>query len=193
MYINLILFRLNCQDFRRYFIDGKLGLNLYLKVSSIYFILIIKMHLTCEHDGTMYSQERLLFLRSLKETPNERLYHLLSWDKKHNSPLHTVVQVGFIKSHRRKPRVLCFLYFHIEWTINPCDDTLEATIWFIALDIRIYTDIMSFKLQFCYSKCLSQCQMRKLMSYESKTRKKYVIIGVFGVVITITEWQLGKL
>lgn len=35
--------------------------------------------------------------------------------------------------------------------------------------------------------------MRKLMSYESKTRKKYVFIGVFGVVITITEWQLGKL
>lgn len=103
------------------------------------------------------------------------------------------IQVGFIKSHRRKPRVLCFLYFHIEWTINPCDDTLEATTWFIALDIRIYTDIMSFKLQFCYSKCLSQCQMRKLLSYESKTRKKYVIIGVFGVVITITEWQLGKL
>lgn len=186
MYINLILFRLNCQDFRRYFIDGKLGLNLYLKVSSIYFILIIKMHLTCEHDGTMYSQERLLFLRSLKETPNERLYHLLSWDKKHNSPIHTG---GFYK----EPRVLCFLYFHIEWTINPCDDTLEATIWFIALDIRIYTDIMSFKLQFCHSKCLSQCQTRKLMSYESKTRKKYVIIGVFGVVITITEWQLGKL
>lgn len=35
--------------------------------------------------------------------------------------------------------------------------------------------------------------MRKLMSYESKTRKKYVITGVFGVVITIIEWQLGKL
>lgn len=35
--------------------------------------------------------------------------------------------------------------------------------------------------------------MRKLMSHESKTRKKYVIIRVFGVVITITEWQLGKL
>lgn len=149
MYINLILFRLNCQDFRRYFIDGKLGLNLYLKVSSIYFILIIKMHLTCEHDGTMYSQERLLFLRSLKDTP-------IFCHEIRNTTL-PFIQVGFIKSHRRKPRVLCFLYFHIEWTINPCDDTLEATIWFFALDIRIYTDIMSFKLQFCHSKCLSQC------------------------------------
>lgn len=110
MYINLILFRLNCQDFRRYFIDGKLGLNLYLKVSSIYFILIIKMHLTCEHHGTMYSQERLLFLRSLKETPNERLYHLLSWDKKHNSPIHTG---GFYKeSSSQATGVVFFIFPH---------------------------------------------------------------------------------